>query len=148
MMDNIVNMPTPKNVLVERLRAARARTEKGRREWIEGMADEAVALTEARGQFPSNNAFSHWLIENEVEYWGADDRAAMIHLGRLNRDTLLFVLDKVADDKWQPRTIWQMLQQKRMEYIVQQYNELSLSHGAITPPNSNFGRQTGGILNR
>ena len=105
-------MPTPKHVLIKRFLAAVSRTENGRKEWVEGMIDQALTLLEARDQFPNDDcSFGVWLAENGADQWGANDRAAMINLARgaQTRDDLVFIFDKGADDKWHPITLWRKL---------------------------------------
>ena len=41
---NIISLPTPMKMLADRIRAAYERTERGRREWIDGTLELASAL--------------------------------------------------------------------------------------------------------
>jgi hypothetical protein len=81
MTDNIVTMPTPMNVLADKIRAAFARTEHGRQEWIDGTLELATALSEARERFQKDDRkFSVWLAENDLDAIGKNDRAALISM--------------------------------------------------------------------
>ena len=80
--NNIVNLPTPMNVLADRIRGALASVQRGHIETIEGMLELAVALKEARDCFSDNRQFSIWLAENELdaEFIGHNNRAALINM--------------------------------------------------------------------
>ena len=80
MSNNIVSMPTPMNVLAERIRAALVRAEASHLEWIEATLDLAATLKEARDRFPSNADFAHWLIDNELDLLRHQERAALINM--------------------------------------------------------------------
>ena len=69
--------------LAKRIRAAYARTERGRQEWIEGMLELAAALADGRKRFEADRQFSLWLAENELDVISKDDWAALIKLGDL-----------------------------------------------------------------
>lgn len=108
-------LPTPKHVLLVRLREAIENATKGREQWVNGMVDQALILCEARDHFQANDsAFGAWLGENEVDAWGRDDRAAMINLAKRakDRNDLVFIFDKFADDRWKPDTIWRCVKEK------------------------------------
>lgn len=78
--DNIINLPTAMNVLADRIRVAYGRTERGRREWIEGTLELAAALLEARGQFKADRQFAHWIVDAGLEDISHQDRAALISM--------------------------------------------------------------------
>ena len=82
MTDNIIQMPTPMNVLADRIRGAPASVQRGHIETIEGTLELAVALKEARDRFTDNRQFSIWLAENELdaEFIGHNNRAALINM--------------------------------------------------------------------
>jgi hypothetical protein len=61
--DNVINLPTPMNVLAGRIRAAYGRIGRGRQEWIEGTVELAAALKEARARFPSDQQFLHRIVD-------------------------------------------------------------------------------------
>jgi hypothetical protein len=134
--DNIISMPTPKHVLAERIRAAHERAARGRQEWVQGRVDECYALRELRDQFSDNIQFSHWLIENSLEHWGKDDRAAMIAMARAapHRADLEFVFQLYADEQFKPDTIWRIIKQKGLEWPVNQFNEAVSSDDPNTAP--------------
>src|SRR5262249_28954825 len=67
MTDNIIQMPTPMNVLADRIRNALERAERSRIEWVEATLDLATTLKEARERFPSNEAFAHWLVDSKLD---------------------------------------------------------------------------------
>jgi hypothetical protein len=134
--DNVVvTFPTPKHVLITRLRDAIARTKKGREEWIGGMVDQAITLMEARAQFPTdNNSFAVWLAENEVDEWNKDNRAALINLAKssADRSDLVFLFDKFADDRWQPNTIWLAFKEKRWQFAVREFERRVQNGGGLS----------------
>jgi hypothetical protein len=68
--------------LAEQLRRRFTQQAAATAEWAEVTLDLAVIFAEARQMFPSNIAFGHWLVENELDKWGKDDQAALIHLGQ------------------------------------------------------------------
>jgi hypothetical protein len=104
MTDNVVSMPTPMNVLADKIRSAFHRTERGRFEWIEGTLELAVLLSEARERFPSNTPFSHWIIDAELEDINYNDRAALIHMAD-NLQLARVVLEETERLSWQ--LIWE-----------------------------------------
>ena len=77
MTNNIINMPTPENVRIERYHAAYRRRERGREEYIEGTIELAAWFAEERDRFPANRDFSMWLTERGLDHLGANDRAAL-----------------------------------------------------------------------
>ena len=102
-MSNIVEMPTPMNVLADRIKLAYGRTVCGREGWIEGTLELAAALGEARSRFPSNIDFGVWLVQNELDWLGKDDRAAL--LGMSEDPALTRVaLEETKSTSW--RLIW------------------------------------------
>jgi hypothetical protein len=139
--DNIVHMPTPMNVLADKIRKGHKRLLHGRSEWIEGMVEQARALAEARARFPSNQAFGVWLAENDLDHFGADNRAAMVNLAEAcfdDRD-LHFVFDQYADQQFSPDTIWRIVKEKRWAYVKSRFEEeltkrLPSSDGPKTTP--------------
>lgn len=99
--DNIINLPTPMNVLADRIRAAYGRTEQGRHEWIEGTLELAAALAEARTRFKADRQFAVWLAENDLDQLGENDRAALIKMAQeptLLRDILTEQADQLHPD--------------------------------------------------
>src|SRR5262245_14300904 len=106
MIDNIIQMPTPMNVLADRIRNALERAERSRIEWIEATLDLATTLKEARDRFPSNEAFAHWLVDSKLDadIIGHQTRAALINMAA---DLALarIVLQKTKRNSWQ--LIWQ-----------------------------------------
>jgi hypothetical protein len=106
MTDNIIQMPTPMNVLADRIRDALARAERSRIEWIEATLDLATTLKEARERFPSNEAFAHWLVDSKLDadIMGRQTRAALINMAA---DLALarIVLQETKRNSWQ--LIWQ-----------------------------------------
>jgi len=63
-------------------RAGRNQAKRSREEWIQGTLQMARALYTARQQFPSNRDFSIWLLDNEMDDYEKDDRAALIKMGQ------------------------------------------------------------------
>ena len=106
MTDNIIQMPTPMNVLADRIRDALARAGRSRIEWIEATLDLASTLNEARERFPSNEAFAHWLVDSKLDadMMGHQTRAALINMAA---DLALarIVLQETNRNSWQ--LIWQ-----------------------------------------
>src|SRR5690348_939078 len=77
-MSNVIDMPTALNVLAECIKAAYGRTVDGRNEWISGTLELAANLDEARARFPSDIDFGVWLVQNELDWLGKEDRAALL----------------------------------------------------------------------
>ena len=104
--DNIIQMPTPMNVLADRIREALARADRSRIEWVEATLDLAATLKEARERFPSNEAFAHWLVDSKLDadIMGHQTRAALINMAA---DLALarIVLQETKRNSWQ--LIWQ-----------------------------------------
>jgi hypothetical protein len=97
-------MPTPMNVLADRIRSAYERTVHGHQEWIEGTLELAVALAEARERFPADRDFSVWLAQNDLDRLGANDRASLINMAE--RPDLLREVLIEQQDKLQPDSLW------------------------------------------
>src|SRR5258708_37791049 len=68
-------------VLADGIRDNFKRTQFGRREWIEGTVGLAENFWKARQQFAVNQEFSIWLGNNNLDYFGKNDRAALISIG-------------------------------------------------------------------
>jgi hypothetical protein len=91
--------------LAERYHAAYERCEHGAQEWIDGMLEIAAVLSEAREKFPADREFSHWLVDNGMDDFTPNDRAALINMGKqmqVLRDVLIEQREQVL-----PNTIWQ-----------------------------------------
>ena len=139
MTDNILQMPTPKHILIDRMRSAIARTKQGRAEWIAGMVDQAYTLREARDQFGDNDtAFGVWLVENEIDEWNKDDRAGLINLARVAKDRgdLEWLFARYAEERLRPNTIWSAFKDKRWQFTIEEFNRRfetvsSLSNASI-----------------
>jgi hypothetical protein len=78
--DNVVHMPTPKSRLADLIRADLAKCAGARQDWIDGTLALCEHLAEARMQFPSNQAFAVWLVENKLDTLNKDDRAAVLNM--------------------------------------------------------------------
>lgn len=63
-----------------RIMEAHIRLVKGGSEWVESSLEIAIALREARDAVPSDVSFSGWLKQNNLTYYCAPDRAALIGL--------------------------------------------------------------------
>ena len=78
----IIDVPTPMNVLVDRVRAGHQRAERGGQEWIEGVLEMASAMHEARDRFQNDDRrLGIWTIENEIDFFNQDDRNALVNMG-------------------------------------------------------------------
>lgn len=108
MTDNIIAMPTPMNILADRIRIAFERTEKGRAEWIEGSLELAVNLKEGRLRCGEDDTqFGMWLVENRLERdkLGPDNRAALINMAT-NIPLAHRILLESESSSW--RLIWEL----------------------------------------
>jgi hypothetical protein len=116
MIDNIIAMPTPMNVLADRIRGALARAERGRIDWIEGTLELAVTLKEARERFQSNEAFAHWLVDNRLDYEiiGHHTRGALISMAA-DLTLARIVLQETQRNSW--RYIWEEEMKPRLAYV-------------------------------
>jgi hypothetical protein len=103
-MGDIVQLPTSLENLAISIRAAFKRTEQGRAEWIEGTIELAAALAEARGRFPGNREFSHWVVDAGLEDINHQDRAALISMAR-DIPAARRMLEETKRTSW--RVIWE-----------------------------------------
>jgi hypothetical protein len=74
-------MPEPLEFLEQRIRAAYARTEQGRMEWMEATLELAAALAAGRDRFATDDVFSERL-ENKFDQMKYNDRAALVQMSR------------------------------------------------------------------
>jgi hypothetical protein len=102
--DNVINLPTPMDVLANRIRAAYKRATHSREEWIEGTLELAAALAEARGRFPADRQFSHWLVDADLQDISHQDRAALIAMAA-DPPTARQVLEETKRSSWQ--LVWE-----------------------------------------
>jgi hypothetical protein len=75
------------DVLAERYRAAFAKMQGGREQWIEGTLEFAAVMLEAkeRPELADNKAFSRWITYNQLEHLHPNERAGLIGIGKLHR---------------------------------------------------------------
>jgi hypothetical protein len=115
----IIDMPTPMNVLVDRVRAGHERAERGSQEWIEGVLEMASAMHEAHDRFQNDDRrLGIWTIENEIDFFNQDDRNALINMGA-HLELARIVLEETQRRSLQ--LIWREEMKPRLE-------------GKITPP--------------
>ena len=87
-----------------RLRRSLDRWRAATEEWIEATLDLAGQLWQARQQFTGDREFGYWLVENEMDDLGKNDRAALIGMGQhleLSRRTL------EDTERSSPRYVWE-----------------------------------------
>jgi hypothetical protein len=123
-MSNVIDMPTPMSVLAERIKTAYERTVDGRKECVEGTLELAAMLDEARARFPSDIDFGVWLVQNELDWLGKDDRAALLGMAEdlgLTRS----VLAETKSTSW--RLIW-------LEEIEPRLRTVAKPDAAAEPP--------------
>jgi hypothetical protein len=115
MTADIYQMPKPLSALAQDIRFALARAEQGHIEWIEATLDLALKLKEARNHFTADREFSIWLIDNELDILGYQDRAALINMAG---DLALarIVLSETKRTSW--RHIWKEEMQLRFDHVV------------------------------
>jgi len=87
-----------------RIEAGHRRAEKGGAEWIEGSLEVAAGLLEGRDAMPANLAFKDWLIQNGLNFYHKNDRAALINLAA---DLALMRTVLTETDSTSYRLIWQ-----------------------------------------
>src|SRR3954447_13973124 len=97
-------MPTPMNVLADKIRSALHRVERSRFEWIEGTLELAVLLAEARLRFSADQEFSHWLVDAKLQDINYSDRAALIAMAA-DLQLARIVLQETRRSSWQ--LIWE-----------------------------------------
>jgi hypothetical protein len=102
-MSNVIDMPTPLSILAERIKAAYGRTVGGRNEWAGGILELAATLDEARTRFQSDIDFGVWLVQNELDWLGKDDRAALLGMAK-DLDLTRIVLEETK--RASLRMIW------------------------------------------
>jgi hypothetical protein len=84
-MNNLTLVPkdsTALDVLAARYRAAFAKMEGGREQWIEGTLELAVVVADARGRFRDHRAFGDWLKTNGLALLSPMDRSALVGFSR------------------------------------------------------------------
>lgn len=94
------------------IEAVYQRTERGRREWIEGTLEQAAALKEARSRFPDDLQFSRWLAESDLDHASRDDRDALVGMGE-DLETARIVLEELPE-RWSWANIWRCRPNGRM----------------------------------
>lgn len=82
---------------------------------LAGTLELSEALTEGRERFPDNGHFSHWLIDQDLDALGADDRAALIGMGK-NLELTRAVLQETQSRSWQ--LIWRNEMQPRLRNVT------------------------------
>ena len=127
--DNVINMPTPLTVLADKLRAAYAREKTTRAAWIDAMLDVANLLVEARDRFQSNQDFSVWLMTNDLDEYGKNDRAALINIGREARLARMVMEEGQSDSV---RLIWEEMQ-KRIAWAAERTELVRVPNAGNTP---------------
>ena len=71
----------PLELVKRKLIAGHERATKGDQEWVEGSLEMAAALLEGRDLCSADVAFGKWLKDNKLDFFGHQDRAALLHLG-------------------------------------------------------------------
>lgn len=110
----VINLPEPLSKIAERIRVAFKKTQHGRQEWIEGTLELAQALFDGRARYQSNQAFAHWLIDEELDYIGPQDRAALISMAG-NLPLAKTILQETQRSSWQH--IWSEEMQPRLSHV-------------------------------
>jgi hypothetical protein len=109
----IIDMPTPMNVLADRVRAGHQRAERGSQEWVEGVLEMASAMHEARDHFQNDDRrFGIWTIENEIDFFNQDDRNALVNMGA-HLELARIVLEETQRRSFQ--LIWREEMKPRLE---------------------------------
>jgi hypothetical protein len=116
-MSNVIDMPTPMSVLAERIKAAYGRTVDGRNEWISGTLELAANLDEARARFPSDIDFGVWLVQNELDWLGKDDRTALLGMAN-DLDVTRVVLEETKSASL--RVIWREEVEPRLHDVAKE----------------------------
>jgi hypothetical protein len=114
-MSNVIDMPTPMSALVERIKAAYECAKNDRKEWIEGTVKLAATLDESRTRFSSDTAFGVWLVQNELDWLGKDDRAALLGMAN-DLDLTRTVLEETKSASL--RVIWREEVEPRLHGIA------------------------------
>lgn len=103
MTDNIINMPTPMNVLADRIRNAFEKSKASRAAWVEATLSLAVTLGEARDRCGGDDTkFGIWLAENQLDFdgLGHQTRAALINMAS-NLPLARVKLEETERSSWQ-----------------------------------------------
>lgn len=128
-MENIVQFQ-PDNDAID-LRAAFDQIEHGNEHWIEGFVKASVLLAKGRVKHGSDRAFSRWLSDNRLHYFGDDDRAALINMAcdiKLLRDILM-----EQRGIFRPNTIWQKSKDRFRMDSKPQSSSTSVESSAAIP---------------
>jgi Protein of unknown function (DUF3102) len=93
--------PAKLSVLIE---ASNQRTERARREWIEGTLELAALHKKAHELFPDDRQFAIWLAERKLDNTGRDDRDALLGMAEA-METARDVLEELSE-RWSWANIW------------------------------------------
>ncbi len=109
----VIEMATraPLETLAARIRAAWTRLGEGHAAWVAGTLELIDALTEGRRAFPSDVLFGRWLVDQELDVIGKDDRAALLNIGA-HRDLAQHALEESGLVSYQ--RIWREYLQPRL----------------------------------
>jgi hypothetical protein len=88
--------------LAAEILTAQAVSKSARQQWIDAMIVQATAMMRARAEFPSNPAFSKWLLAKEI-FYAKDIRTALVNIGR-NIEIAKEVLQQT--NRWSYDTLW------------------------------------------
>jgi hypothetical protein len=80
-MSTVVQM-RPLESDAELIRAGWSQSQQGRQDWIEGSLKMIQGLSNGRSACRSDRDFNLWLIDNELDYLGHQDRAALLNMGQ------------------------------------------------------------------
>lgn len=73
----------PTETAPARLPEGHARAERGDRDWQAGILEVAAAMAEGRHRCGDDDRkFGHWLVENDADFYGDQDRAALVGMGQ------------------------------------------------------------------
>ena len=114
-MSNVIDMPTPMSVLAERIKASYENAVKDRNEWVSGTLELAANLDEARARFPSEIDFGVWLAQNELDWLGKGDRAALLGMAN-DLDVTRIVLEETKSASL--RVIWREEVEPRLHDVA------------------------------
>jgi hypothetical protein len=99
MTTNAIDLPT----IARRIRTAWDRTQASHDAWVEATLELMEALSDGRRAFPADREFSIWLAEQELDFIGHQDRAALLQMAQ-HRDLTRAKLEETERISYQ--LIW------------------------------------------
>lgn len=136
-MEDMLNASTQ---LAVELRHALNRWRAANEEWVEATLELASKLWIARQQHTSDKSFGRWLVEEELDDLGSNDRAALIGIGQ-NPELSRRILEET--ERTSIRTIWLDLVQPLVSQTCDSKADSTKAPESNTSPDKNDNSTSG-----